>query len=63
MGCGFEGGKRLKELDIVVHIVLGQWDTVLKGRGDWKELDVVVLTVMGQWDTVLKEGGDWRIWR
>jgi hypothetical protein len=34
MGHGFEGGRRLNDLDVVVHRVMGQWDTVKKGGGD-----------------------------
>jgi hypothetical protein len=34
MGHGFEDGWRLKDLDIVVYRVMGQWDTVFKRGGD-----------------------------
>jgi hypothetical protein len=30
MGLCFEEGRRLRDLDIVVHRGMGQWDTVLK---------------------------------
>jgi hypothetical protein len=34
MGHGFEEGRRLTDLDVVVHRGMGQWNTVLKRGGD-----------------------------
>jgi hypothetical protein len=34
MGHGFEDGWRLKDLNVVVHRGMGQWNTVLKRGGD-----------------------------
>jgi hypothetical protein len=34
MGPCFAGGKRLKELDVLAHRVMGPWDAVLKEGGD-----------------------------
>jgi hypothetical protein len=34
MEHGFEEGRRLRDLDVVVNRVMGQWDKVLKTDGD-----------------------------
>jgi hypothetical protein len=34
MEHGFEEGRRLTDLDVVVNRVMGQWDKVLKTDGD-----------------------------
>jgi hypothetical protein len=34
MGHGFERGRRLMDLEVLVHKLMRQWDTVLKERGD-----------------------------
>jgi hypothetical protein len=34
MRHGFKEGRRLTDLDVVLHRVIGQWDTILKREGD-----------------------------